>query len=180
MAMRFRHLSNEMRDVRMCCVFEHTCDASNLCRTAATSGQCQSGIGFERSAGEEAGAETWMGGGGDHGGVVGGEGAAGEKYFEARGGGTFLKCGAEFGVSGDPARHKDAFGGNRLRGGQGLVHQRAHDGFFEIRGSTRGFADCRAGASFRIYSGRWRERLRAREFLRRIRDARAGDRGRRF
>src|SRR6202042_3041226 len=72
--------------------------------------QFQARIGIESSVGEVVGAELVVGGGGNHGGVVCGEGAAGEEYFEAGGLGGVLKGGAELGVCGYATGDQDAFG----------------------------------------------------------------------
>ena len=48
-----------------------------------------------------------MGGGGDHGGVVGGEGAAGEIDFDAAAAGFGFEGDAEFAIGGDAAGNQD-------------------------------------------------------------------------
>ena len=45
-----------------------------------------------------------MGGGSDHGGIVGGEGAAGEVNIDAAAASFGFKCGAEFAIGGDATR----------------------------------------------------------------------------
>ena len=49
-----------------------------------------------------------MGGGGDHGGIVGGEGAAGEIDIDAAAAGLGFEGDAEFAIGGDAAGDEDA------------------------------------------------------------------------
>jgi hypothetical protein len=67
------------------------------------------------------GAEVGVGGGGDHGGVVCGEGAAGEEGFEAGGFCALFEGGTELGVGGYSAGDEDAFGLELFGGGHGAV-----------------------------------------------------------
>ncbi len=95
------------------------------------------------------GEELWPGGGGDHGGVVGGEGEGGEGYGEAAAGGFGLEAAAELGVGGYSAGDEDAAGSVGLGGGEGLTEEIAYygvlEGGYEVEGlgveEGEGFGD---------------------------------------
>ena len=71
-------------------------------------------------------------GGGDHGGVVGAEGAAGEIGGDAGGLAALLESGAELGVCSDAAGDEDAGGVELLGGEHGAIDEIADDGVLEF------------------------------------------------
>ena len=78
------------------------------------------------------GLKLWVSGGGDHGGVVGAEGTAGEISGDARGGAALFECIAELGVGGYAAGDQDAGGVELLGGEDGAVNEIADDGVLEF------------------------------------------------
>jgi len=93
--------------------------------------EAELGGGGEVVVGEVLGEEFGPGGGGDHDGVVCGEGEGGEGY------GKFMshciggEAAAEFGVGGDSARDEDGAGTEMLGGGEGLLEEIPDNGVLE-------------------------------------------------
>jgi len=78
------------------------------------------------------GLELGIGGCGDHGGVVGAEGAAGEIGGDAGGLAALFEGGAELGVGGDAAGDEDRGGVELLGGAHGAIDEIADDGVLEF------------------------------------------------
>ena len=78
------------------------------------------------------------GGGGDHGGVVGGEGEGWEGDGQAALGGFGGEAAAEFGVGGDASGDDDAAGTEGFGGGEGLAEQVADYGVLEAGDEVEG------------------------------------------
>ena len=93
--------------------------------------EAELGGGTEVFGGEGTGEEFWPGGGGDHGGIVGGEGKGGEGYREAAAVGFGLEAAAEFRVGGDSAGDDEAVGAEGFGSGECLTEEIADDGVLE-------------------------------------------------
>src|ERR1700692_2663892 len=81
--------------------------------------------------GEVPGEELWPGGGGDHGGIVGGEGERREGDGEVAAVGFGLEAEAEFAVAGDSSGDDDAARAEGFGRGEGLALEIADDGVLE-------------------------------------------------
>ena len=81
--------------------------------------QGEIGDGVEGGVLEFAGGEEAVAGGGDHGGVVGGEGAAGEEGFDVEFFCFAFEGGAKFGVGRNSTGDEDGAGAGFLGGGEG-------------------------------------------------------------
>src|ERR1700722_9215690 len=84
------------------------------------------------------GLELGVGGGGDHGGVVGAEGATGEVGGDAGGLAALFEGGAELGVGGYAAGDEDRGGVELLGGEHGAIDEIADDGVLEFADEGEG------------------------------------------
>ena len=97
-----------------------------------TSGQRQGCGGIERRVREDSGVEAREGGGGDHGGVIGREGATREEDLDAGGLAALFESVTELCVCGDATRNENRGGAALFGGSEGAIAKIADDGILKF------------------------------------------------